>query len=91
MRANPLLAVPAIIPDATPLPIAPTPIPPDATEEQLIRLWLRAKSPNTIRAYRRDVAAFIGKPIRLAYLATSTLRRCAHGIAGIVPPQAARG
>jgi integrase/recombinase XerD len=52
-------------------PIAPTPIPPDATEEQLIGLWLHGKSPNTIRAYRRDIAAFrafIGKPIRLAYL-----------------------
>jgi hypothetical protein len=50
-------------------PIAPTPIPPDATEEQLIALWLHGKSTNTVRAYRRDIAvfrAFIGKPIRLA-------------------------
>jgi len=30
--------------------IAPLPIPPEATEEQLIALWLHGKSPNTIRA-----------------------------------------
>lgn len=51
--------------------IGPLPIPPDTTEEQLIRLWLHGKTENTIRAYRQDIAAFrafIGKPIRLAYL-----------------------
>jgi hypothetical protein len=63
--------------------IAPLPIPPDATEEQLTALWLHGKSPNTIRAYRRDIAAFratIGKPIRLAYL--SDLQRYADALAG---------
>ncbi len=43
----------------------------DASEEQLIGFWLHGKSPNTIRAYRQDITAFrafIGKPIRLAYL-----------------------
>jgi integrase/recombinase XerD len=51
--------------------IQPLPIPLDATEEHLIELWLHGKSPNTIRAYRQDVAAFracIGKPIRQASL-----------------------
>jgi hypothetical protein len=54
-----------------PRPPAVTSAQPDATEEQLIGLWLHGKSANTIRAYRRDIAAFrvfIGKPIRLAYL-----------------------
>jgi hypothetical protein len=78
MPADPLPAPPAVLvtqPTAAAQPIAPsafrpTPIPPDATEEQLIGLWLHGKSANTIRAYRLDVAtfrAFIGKPIRLAY------------------------
>jgi hypothetical protein len=70
MPPNALPAPPAVLAAAQP-PIAPTPIPPDATEEQLIGLWLHGKSPNTIRAYRRDIAAFralVGKPIRLAYL-----------------------
>jgi len=82
MPANPLPAPPAIAP-ATPNAIAPTPIPADATEEQLIALWLHGKSPNTIRAYRRDIAAFrafIGKPIRLAYL--GDLQRYADALAG---------
>ena len=75
MPADPLPAPPAVL-AAAPSPIAPsavasTPILPDATEEQLIGLWLHGKSPNTVRAYRREIAAFrafIGKPIRLAYL-----------------------
>jgi integrase/recombinase XerD len=74
---------PAIATAATQSPIAPTPIPPDATEEQLIELWLHGKSPNTIRAYRRDIAAFrafIGKPIRLAYL--GDLQRYADALTG---------
>jgi hypothetical protein len=57
--------------------------PPDATEEQLIGLWLHGKSANTIRAYRRDIAAFrafIGKPIRLSYL--GDLQRYADALAG---------
>ena len=41
---------------ATSSAIAPLPIPPEATEEQLIALWLHGKRPNTIRAYRRDIA-----------------------------------
>jgi hypothetical protein len=71
MPPNPLSAPPAVATAAAQPTIAPNPIPPDATEEQLIGLWLHGKSPNTIRAYRRDIAAFrafIGKPIRLAYL-----------------------
>ena len=56
MPPNPLPA-PAPVLAATQSPIAPsaiapTPIPPDATEEQLISLWLHGKSPNTVRAYR---------------------------------------
>ncbi len=41
------------------------------------------QSPNTIRAYRRDIAAFrafIGKPIRLAYL--GDLQRYADALVG---------
>jgi hypothetical protein len=49
---NPAAAPPAIL-TATPSPIAPLPIPSDATEEQLIELWLHGKSPNTIRARSR--------------------------------------
>ena len=63
--------------------IAPLPIPPEATEEQLIALWLHGKSPHTIRAYRQDIAAFratIGKPIRLAYL--GDLQRYADSLEG---------
>jgi integrase/recombinase XerD len=82
MPVDPLLAPPAVL-AATQSPIAPTPIPPDATEEQLIGLWLHGKSANTVRAYRRDIAAFrafIGKPIRLAYL--GDLQRYADALAG---------
>ncbi|HEV3157582.1 MAG TPA: hypothetical protein VGZ00_09585 [Candidatus Baltobacteraceae bacterium] len=38
--------------------VQPLSIPPDATEEELLELRLHGKSPNTIRAYRPDVAAF---------------------------------
>jgi integrase/recombinase XerD len=82
MPPDPLPAPPAVLAAAQPT-IAPTPIPPDATEEQLIGLWLHGKSPNTIRAYRRDIAAFrafIGKPIRLAYL--GDLQRYADALGG---------
>ena len=82
MPPDPLAAPPAIA-TAAAHPIAPTPIPPDATEEQLIGLWLHGKSQNTIRAYRRDIAAFrafIGKPIRLAYL--GDLQRYADALTG---------
>src|SRR5664279_1044207 len=51
--------------------IAPTPIPPDTTDAELVALWLHGKSPNTIRAYGDDVAAFrrfTGKPLRATYL-----------------------
>ncbi len=51
--AKPIAAAPAIL-TATPSPIAPLPIPSDATEEQLIELWLHGKSSNTIRAYHHD-------------------------------------
>jgi hypothetical protein len=82
MPPNPLPA-PPVVATAAQNAIAPTPIPPDATEEQLIALWLHGKSLNTIRAYRRDVAAFrafIGKPIRLAYL--GDLQRHADALTG---------
>src|SRR5664279_2798057 len=80
---EPPLPAPPVVLAATQSPIAPTPIPPDATEEQLIALWLHGKSGNTIRAYRRDIAAFrafIGKPIRLAYL--GDLQRYADALSG---------
>jgi len=68
---------------APPSPIAPLPIPPDTTEEQLIGLWLHGKSENTVLAYRQDIAVFrgfIGKPIRLAYL--GDLQRYADALTG---------
>jgi len=38
--------------------VAALPIPPDTTDNELVALWLHGKSPNTIRAYSEDVAAF---------------------------------
>jgi hypothetical protein len=62
----------AIASTATPdWAIASTPIPPDTTDAELVALWLHGKSPNTIRAYGDDVAAFrrfTGKPLRATYL-----------------------
>ena len=63
--------------------IAPTPIPPDTTDAELVALWLHGKSPHTIRAYGDDVAAFrrfIGKPLRATYL--SDLQRYADSLVG---------
>jgi integrase/recombinase XerD len=53
----------ATLPTAVPVPIADA----DATDEQLLALWLHERSRHTIRAYRRDVErlrAFVGKPLR---------------------------
>ena len=61
----------------------PTPIPPDTTDAELVALWLHGKSPNTIRAYGDDVAAFrrfTGKPLRATYL--SDLQRYADSLVG---------
>jgi hypothetical protein len=63
--------------------IAATPIPPDTTDAELVALWLHGKSPNTIRAYGDDVAAFrrfTGKPLRATYL--SDLQRYADSLVG---------
>lgn len=71
--------------------IQPLPISLDATEEHLIELWLHGKSPNTIRAYRQDVAAFracIGKPIRQASLLD--LQRYADTLQGAPASRARR-
>jgi integrase/recombinase XerD len=57
--SQPLAALPTVA------PIAPTDA--DATDEQLIALWLHERSRHTIRAYRRDVErlrVFVGKPLR---------------------------
>jgi integrase/recombinase XerD len=62
---------------------APTPIPPDTTDAELVALWLHGKSPHTIRAYGDDVAAFrrfTGKPLRATYL--SDLQRYADSLIG---------
>jgi hypothetical protein len=43
----------------------------DASDEQLIALWLHERSRHTVRAYRRDVdrlRAFVGKPLRAVTL-----------------------
>ena len=66
--------------------IAPTPIPPDTTDAELVALWLHGKSPNTIRAFGDDVAAFrrfTGKPLRATYL--SDLQRYADSLVGAPP------
>jgi integrase/recombinase XerD len=63
--------------------IAATPIPPDTTDAELVALWLHGKSPNTVRAYGDDVAAFrrfTGKPLRATYL--SDLQRYADSLVG---------
>jgi len=63
--------------------IAPTPIPPDTTDAELVALWLHGKSPHTIRAYGDDVAAFrrfTGKPLRATFL--SDLQRYADSLVG---------
>jgi hypothetical protein len=63
--------------------IAPTPIPPDTTDAELVALWLHGKSPHTVRAYGDDVAAFrrfTGKPLRATYL--SDLQRYADSLVG---------
>ena len=42
------------------------------TDDQLLRLWLHGRGPNTVRAYEADVArfgAFVGKPLRTVRLA----------------------
>jgi integrase/recombinase XerD len=57
--------------------------PPDTTDAELVALWLHGKSPNTIRAYGDDVAAFrrfTGKPLRATYL--SDLQRYADSLVG---------
>jgi integrase/recombinase XerD len=61
--SQPLATLPAAA------PIAPTDA--DATDEQLIALWLHERSKHTVRAYRRDVErlrAFLGKPLRVLTL-----------------------
>ena len=43
----------------------------DATDEQLIALWLHGRSAHTARAYRRDVGrllGFVDKPLRAVTL-----------------------
>jgi integrase/recombinase XerD len=66
--SRPLATLPAAVPMGTPdggITDA------DATDEQLIALWLHERSRHTIRAYRRDVErlrAFLGKPLRAATL-----------------------
>jgi integrase/recombinase XerD len=63
--------------------IAPTPIPPGTTDAELVALWLHGKSPNTVRAYSEDVAAFrrfTGKPLRATYL--SDLQYYADSLVG---------
>jgi integrase/recombinase XerD len=56
----------ATLPTALPVPISDADA--DATDEQLIALWLHERSRHTIRAYRRDVEhlrAFVGgRPLR---------------------------
>jgi site-specific recombinase XerD len=72
-------------------PIAPTPIPPDTTDAELVALWLHGKSSNTIRAYSDDVAAFrrfTGKPLRATYL--SDLQRYADSLVGAPATQGRR-
>ncbi len=71
--------------------VARLPIPPWTTRRRARPLCLRGKSPNTIRAYRRDIAVFraaIGKPVRLAYL--GDLQRYADSLEGSPASRARR-
>jgi integrase/recombinase XerD len=79
----PLAARAAAEEEAAAWTIAATPIPPDTTDAELVALWLHGKSPNTVRAYSDDVAAFrhfTGKPLRATYL--SDLQRYADSLVG---------
>jgi integrase/recombinase XerD len=65
--------------------------PPDTTDDELVALWLHGKSPNTIRAYGEDVAAFrafTGKSLRATYL--SDLQRYADSVVGAPATRARR-
>ena len=71
--------------------IAALPIPPWTTDDELVALWLHGKSPNTIRAHGKDVAAFrafTGKGLRATYL--SDLQRYADALAGAPATRARR-
>jgi hypothetical protein len=66
MQPDPPPAPPSAL-DAAQNAIAALSIPSNATEDELIRLWLHGKSPHIIRAYAEDVATFAhftGKPLR---------------------------
>jgi integrase/recombinase XerD len=71
-------------------PVAVTPTDPDATDEQLVAMWLHGRSPHTVRAYRRDLAhlrAFVGgKPLHAITL--SDLQAFADTLTG---EQSSRG
>ena len=71
--------------------VAALPIPPDTTDDELVALWLHGKSPNTMRAYREDLAAFrafTGKSLRATYL--SDLQRYADILVGAPASRARR-
>ena len=74
---------------ALPAPIAGTIAPPtaatdaNATDEQLVVMWLHGRSRHTVRAYRADAAhfrAFVGKPLRAVTL--GDLQTFADGLPG---------
>ncbi|MGP0092616.1 MAG: tyrosine-type recombinase/integrase [Xanthobacteraceae bacterium] len=71
--------------------VARLPIPPWTTDDELVALWLHGKSPNTIRAYGEDIAAFrafTGKGLRATYL--SDLQRYADAVVGAPATRARR-
>jgi integrase/recombinase XerD len=71
--------------------VAALPIPPDTTDDELVALWLHGKSPNTMRAYSEDLAAFrafTGKSLRATYL--SDLQRYADTLVGAPASRARR-
>jgi integrase/recombinase XerD len=82
----PLVRVPA----APPVALVPHASPRQAeTDEQLVRLWLFGRSPHTVRAYRREAAAFLAfletRGLGLATAALGDLQAYADGLAALAP------
>src|SRR5437899_9279120 len=62
-----------------------------ASDEQLLKLWLHGRSPNTQRAYRGDATRFltvVAKPLRRVTLAD--LQDFADSLSGLAPASQCR-
>src|SRR2546425_7112339 len=62
-----------------------------SSDEQLLKLWLHGRSPNTQRAYRADVARFVtlvAKPLR--YVTLADLQEFADSLQKLAPASQCR-